>query len=92
VNNKIDQATLKGTKQDSIIDICQREFNFSENEKFLQAIKYFRMGGHEMNFDFNYRTCIHDCLDFENIALVQDYRTTLIQYMEEIFFDSESAK
>lgn len=45
-----------------------------------------------MNFDFNYRTAIHDCLDFENMALVQDYRTTLIQYIEDIYFESNSAR
>lgn len=78
VGSKIDQAALKGSKHDTIIDCVQREFSFSENEKFLEAIKYFRLEGHEMCYDFNYRTAIHDCLDFENMALVQDYRTTLI--------------
>jgi hypothetical protein len=85
-------ATLRGSKKDTIIDSVQREFSFSENEQYLEAIKYFKLEAHEMCYDFNYRTAIHDCLDFENMALVQDFRTNCIQYLEEIYFDSEIAR
>ena len=41
-----------------------------------------------MNFDFNFRTAVHDCIDFENMALVQDFRMNLINYLDEIYFES----
>lgn len=92
VNQKIELSSLKGSKRETIWEVVMREFSFSENKSFLEAIKYFSTESHEMNFDLNYRTAIHDCMDFENMALVQDFRTSLISYLEEIYFDSNLAR
>lgn len=70
VGQKVEQSSLKGTKRETIWEVVMREFSFSENKVFLDSIKYFSSESHEMNFDFNYRTAIHDCMDFENMALV----------------------
>lgn len=50
------------------------------------------IGPNEICFDFSYRTAIHDCLDFDNPTLVVDYRQTLVQYLDEIYFESNTAR
>ena len=53
--------------------------------------KYFKTEYFEMHFDLSYRTSIHDCLDFLNPYIVQEYRSRMISYLEEIYFESETA-
>jgi hypothetical protein len=54
--------------------------------------KELNLGAHEICFDFTYRTAIHDSLDFDNPTLVVDYRQTLISYLDEIYFESTTAR
>ena len=64
----------------------------NESDNYGKAISYFMLKGNEMCYDFNFRTAIHDCLDFRDRDQVQDYRSCLIHYLQNIYFDSNISR
>jgi hypothetical protein len=73
-------------RQDTLVnkmlsDVCHETLD-SWDDIFKELI----ITAHDLCFDFNYRTAIHDCLDFDNPTLVIDYRKALIHYIEDLYF------
>jgi hypothetical protein len=92
VGQKVDMYTLKAGKGETLFEKIKRDLSLTDHPTFNQIFDdEFNLQSHEINFDFSYRTAVHDCLDFENPTLVVDYRSTILQYLEEIYFDSNTA-
>ena len=69
---------LESTKKPTLLDLCRREH--PEWEK-LQEI--FENKANYISYDFSIRSAIHDCLDFDQIDVVAEYRSLLLDILFE---------
>lgn len=73
--------------------LSQLEETFDlRNEINQPYLKNYKMSELDLNIDYSARNAIHDCLDFDNQALVKKNRKTIINFVKEQRWTSTLSK